>query len=166
MRRTHAWKRPRLLHLAVVLVTMDPAHVLANDWTYLDDRSTPQKLVESYYFAISNRYYAQAYGYFSENAAPADFDSWVNGYSDTSSVKVKFGPTAPDPGAGRIYWALPVAVSAEKTDGTKQVFTGCYKIHMANPGMQSDPPYQPMGIVSATLKETAGTFDAATPGPC
>ncbi len=90
----------------------------------------------------------------------------MKGYADTTSVTVKFGATAPDPGAGQIYWALPVALSAMQTDGTAKVFTGCYKIHMANPGMQNDPPYQPMGIVSASLKETNEAYDKATPGSC
>ncbi|MCK7612095.1 hypothetical protein [Roseibium sediminicola] len=155
-----------LLQLALVFVLVAPVPAFSEDWAYLDDRSTPQKLVESYYFAISHRYYAQAYGYFQDGAAPADFDSWAKGYSDTGTVTVKFGATAPDPGAGQIFWALPVAISAAKTDGTTQVFTGCYKIHMANPGMQTDPPYQPMGIVSATLKETKKAFDTIAPGPC
>lgn len=142
------------------------APVLADEWTYLDDRSTPQKLLQSYYSAISEQSYAQAYGYFAEGSAPNDFETWVKGYADTSAVKVKFGETAPDPGAGQIFWSLPVALSATKTDGSRETFTGCYKIHMTNPGMQTDPPYQPMGIVSATLHPSGTAFKDATPGPC
>jgi len=161
-RRPHRVLPPLAMLLGILITT--PAS--ADDWTYLDDRSTPQKLVESYYFAISHGYYAQAYSYFQEDTAPKDFNSWADGYSDTGIVKVKFGATTPDPGAGQIFWALPVAISAAKTDGTAQVFTGCYKIHMANPGMQTDPPYQPMAIVAATLKETKSSYDRAQPGPC
>lgn len=155
----------RLASLAAALAITASASA-AEDRSYMDDRSTPQKLVESYYFAISHSYYAQAYGYFLQGSEPADFDSWANGFADTGTVQVKFGSTAPDPGAGQIYWALPVAISAAKTDGTSQVFHGCYKIHMANPGMQSDPPYQPMGIVSGTLKKSSESFEAVEPGPC
>ncbi|MEM5585847.1 hypothetical protein WNZ15_25550 [Roseibium sp. AS2] len=138
----------------------------ADDWSYLDDRSTPQKLVQSYYYAISNRFYAQAYSYFQEGSAPKNFDTWVKGYADTGSVEVRFGETAPDPGAGQIHWALPVAIAARKTDGTATVFTGCYTIHMTNLGMQSAPPYQPMGIVSASLRATDQSFGKVSPGPC
>ena len=140
--------------------------VHANDWTFMDDRSSPQKLVESYYFAISNGYYVQAYGYFQKSTAPQDFEAWAGGYADTKTVSVKFGPTEPDPGAGQIYWALPVAIEAVQASGKSKVYTGCYKIHMINPGMQSDPPYQPMGIVSAVLKETKKPYKDAQPGSC
>ncbi|MES0882351.1 hypothetical protein [Roseibium sp. SCP14] len=132
----------------------------------MDDRSTPQKLLQSYYYAISNRLYVQAYSYFSKEFAPKDFEQWAKGYSDTKTVTVRFGPTEPNPGAGQIYWALPVAVSAEQVDGTSKVFVGCYQIHMTNIGMQTAPPYQPMGINSATLKETKEPFDKAAPGKC
>ena len=56
---------------AFTMQMLSPA--LADDWTYLDDRSTPQKLVESYYAAISNGSYAQAYSYFQQGSAPARF---------------------------------------------------------------------------------------------
>ncbi len=141
-------------------------HALADDWTYLDDRSTPQKLIESYYNAISHGYFAQAYGYFTEGSAPQDFAAWAKGYETTKSVTVKFGSTEPDPGAGQIYWTLPVAISATLNDGTVKVFAGCYKIHLSNPGMQTDPPFQPMGIVSGSLKETSKALEKAVPGSC
>lgn len=148
----------------IALFVSGPIH--ADDWTFMDDRSSPQKLVESYYFAINNGYYVQAYGYFRNGSAPQNFNTWVKGYADTKTVSVKFGATAPDPGAGQIYWALPVAIEALQTSGKSKVFTGCYKIHMINPGMQSDPPYQPMGIVSASLKETTKSFGNVQPGNC
>jgi len=165
----HRTKRLALgcqLGLATALAIAGVAPAVANDATYLDDRSTPQKLVESYYFAVSHRYYAQAFSYFRKDTAPADFESWANGYSDTGTVTVKFGETAADPGAGQIFWSLPVAISVAKTDGTNQIYSGCYKIHLANPGMQSTPPYQPMAIVSATMKISKGSFEATAPGPC
>ena len=92
----------------IALFVSGPIH--ADDWTFMDDRSSPQKLVESYYFAINNGYYVQAYGYFRNGSAPQNFNTWVKGYADTKTVSVKFGATAPDPGAGQIYWALPVAI--------------------------------------------------------
>lgn len=151
---------------AVLGAFLLPGPVFADDWTFMDDRSSPQKLIESYYFAISNGYYVQAFSYFQKSSAPKNFDTWVKGYADTKTVSVKFGATAPDPGAGQIYWALPVVIEALQTNGSSKVYTGCYKIHMINPGMQSDPPYQPMGIVSASLTETAKTYKDAQPGSC
>ncbi|WP_428643146.1 hypothetical protein [Roseibium sp.] len=162
--KVNKWLRAACALCATAMLALSPA--LADGWNYMDDRSTPQKLIESYYSAISNGSYAQAYGYFQESSAPADFNTWAQGYETTRSVTVRFGPTAPDPGAGQIYWALPVAIAAMQTDGSTKVFAGCYKIHMANPGMQTDPPYQPMGIVSGSLKETDKPFDKAVPGSC
>ncbi|MET1415296.1 hypothetical protein ABVF61_23685 [Roseibium sp. HPY-6] len=152
--------------LALVLLCAVSGSSASQQWTYMDDRSTPQKLIESYYYAINNRYYVQAYGYFKQGSAPQDFDEWAKGYADTKSVSVKFGSTAPDPGAGQIYWALPVVIEAVQTDGKSKVYTGCYKIHMTNLGMQTDPPYEPMGIVSASLKETSSSFDDTKAGNC
>jgi len=158
--------RAPLRYLTGALMFLPFSFAQAGDWTYLDDRSTPEKLVESYYYAISNGYYVQAYSYFQQGSAPENFEEWTKGYADTKSVSVKFGPTEPDPGAGQIYWALPVAISAVQADGTEKVFTGCYKIHMTNMGMQTEPPYQPMGIVSASLKESKEAFSAVKPSGC
>ena len=133
---------------------------------YMDDRSTPEKLVQSYYNAISKKQYTRAYGYFSQGFAPKDYQSWVKGYADTKSVSVQFGSTQPDPGAGQIYWALPVAISALKTDGTIEVYAGCYTIHQTNPGMQTDPPYQPMSINSATLSASDKPIYDSIPKSC
>ena len=152
--------------LTITGLSLLSATVVASDWSYMDDRSTPQKLIESYYFAISNRNYAQAYGYFKQDAAPQSFEEWSSGYAKTKSVSVRFGSTKPDPGAGQIYWALPVVIEAEQTNGNSLVYTGCYKIHLTNPGMQTDPPYQPMAIESASLKETKMSFKDAKPGNC
>lgn len=133
---------------------------------YLDDRSTPQKLVQSYYNAINQKQYARAYGYFSEGFAPKDYQSWVKGYADTKSVSVQFGSTQPDPGAGQIYWALPVAISVLETDGASKVYAGCYTIHMTNPEMETDPPFQPMTINGAKLSESDKSAQDSVPGHC
>ena len=154
------------ISLTLICLGWAASPATAGDWSYLDDRSTPQTLVDSYYSAISQKSYAQAYSYFAQGSAPTDFEAWVKGYANTASVKVKFGETAPDPGAGQIYWSLPVAISASLTDGSRQTFAGCYKIHLTNPGMQSDPPFQPMGIDSATLRPVKTPFDKTKPGPC
>ena len=152
--------------LLVIIPSLFAYSAHGEGWTYLDDRSTPQKLVESYYYAISNQLYVQAYSYFQKDVAPKDFKSWSEGYADTISVEVAFGPTEPDPGAGQIYWGLPVALKSTKTDGSTVVFSGCFTVHMANLGMQTEPPFQPMGIVEASLKETNVPFENAAPQKC
>lgn len=129
---------------------------------YLDDRSTPQKLIESFYNAINQQQYPRAYGYYAKNgSAPDDFLSWADGYASTKHVSLKFGPTEPDPGAGQIYWALPVALSVLGTDGKTTIYVGCYEIHMANPGVFTNPPHEPMGIEGGHFELTDKSFDGA-----
>ncbi len=156
----------RIFPVFIVAASLSSVPTHASDWTFQDDRSSPQKLIESYYYAISNRLYVQAYSYFSEGSAPKDFQTWSKGFSETQSVTVKFGSTAPDPGAGQIFWVLPVALSAVQSDGGVKVFAGCFTIHMISPGMQSAPPYRPMGINKASLKEVTSSFKTTKPGPC
>jgi len=148
------------------LVVLPPRTYASEALQYLDDRSTPQKLIQSYYNAINKKQYARAYGYFTKGSAPSDFESWSEGYAKTKSVSVQFGSTRPDPGAGQIYWALPVAISSLDTDGKTEVFAGCYKIHLTNPGMQVDPPFQPMSIDGAKLEASTKRIAEAVPDKC
>lgn len=133
---------------------------------YLDNRSTPQSLVESYYNAINQKQYVRAYSYFSKGWAPQDYAAWVAGYATTQHVSIRVGATYPDPGAGQVHWALPVALSVVTTEGQQVVYAGCYAIHMTNVFMQIDPPFAPMSINAAKLKKSPLLFEAAVPKAC
>lgn len=91
---------------------------------YRDDRSTPQALMESYYNAINRKEYARAYSYYSEEGREPDFKTFAKGYEGTKSVKVAVRKTDPDPGAGQIYWSLPIAIRSEGDDGKKRSVYG------------------------------------------
>ena len=133
---------------------------------YRDDRSTPETLIESYYNAINRKEYARAYGYYSEEGREPDFKTFVKGYEKTKSVKVALRKTDPDPGAGQIYWSQPLAIEAETTDGKKEVFTGCYTIHLTNPGMQEEPPFKPMQIMTGSLTKSPLELEKSVPEAC
>src|SRR5690606_36454201 len=133
---------------------------------YRDDRSTPQALIESYYNAINRKEYARAYGYYSEEGREPDFKTFLKGYENTKSVKVALRKTDPDPGAGQIYWSQPVAIEAETADGKKEVFTGCYTIHLTNPAMQDDPPFKPMQIMTGSLTKSPLELEKSVPETC
>jgi len=135
-----------------------------DDVPYMDDRSTPEALIQSYYNAITRRSYAQAYSYFHHPDKP--FADWQKGYEDTLSVEVLTGSTEPDPGAGQIYWALPVAIQSTTKDGKVTVYAGCYTIHLTNPGMDVAPPFQPMQIESGSLSVSDKAFKDAVPKTC
>ena len=133
---------------------------------YRDDRSTPQALMESYYNAINRKEYARAYSYYSEEGREPDFKTFAKGYEGTKSVKVAVRKVDPDPGAGQIYWSLPIAIESEGDDGKKEVFTGCYTIRLTNPGMQEEPPYKPMQIMTGSLTKSPLAIEESVPESC
>lgn len=133
---------------------------------YRDDRSTPQALVESFYNAINRREYARAYDYFSVDGREPEFKSFVKGYENTRSVKVAVRKVEPDPGAGQIYWSQPLAIEAEKNDGSREVFTGCYTVLLTNPSMQEVPPFKPMQIVTGSLTKSPLALEKSVPEGC
>jgi hypothetical protein len=141
--------------IGIVLMLATPAaadHAPANpqSLSYKDDRSTPQEVVESYYNAINRNEYARAYSYFGQNDAPADFDKWEFGYSDTYWVDVHFGEIVVEGAAGSTYYSLPVHLTVERTEGQHAYFSGCYVLRLAQPAIQG-VPFQPMHIVNARL---------------
>jgi len=132
---------------------------------YLDDRSTPQTLIRSYYNAITRSEYSRAYSYYPANTLPA-FATWSKGYENTRSVEVLTGKAIADPGAGNIYYNLPVAIRSVSKAGKVEVFGGCYVLHITNFGMQTEPPYQPMTIRSGKLSKSTKTLKLALPKSC
>ncbi len=133
---------------------------------YRDDRSSPQALMESYYNAINRKEYARAYSYYSEEGREPDFKTFVKGYEKTKSVRIALRKTEPDPGAGQIYWSQPLAIEAETDDGKKQVFTGCYTIHLTNPAMQEEPPFKPMEIMTGSFTKSPLSLEKSVPETC
>ena len=130
---------------------------------YADDRSTPEALITSYYNAISRAEYARAYSYYGGNAAPANYDRWEMGYSDTSFVEISFGDIDEEGAAGSIYYSVPVKLDVETTDGQHRYFSGCYVVRLANPAIQG-VPFEPMHIEDATLRRS--TRRAGLPASC
>lgn len=133
---------------------------------YRDDRSTPQALITSYYNAINRKEYARAYSYYSEEGREPDFATYVKGYEHTANVKIALGSTEPDPGAGQIYWSLPLAIQSETDDGKSEVYTGCYTIRMINPSIQEAPPFRPMSIMTGSLTKSPLELDKSVPESC
>ncbi|MDR0253112.1 MAG: hypothetical protein LBI75_08005 [Brucellaceae bacterium] len=133
---------------------------------YLDDRSTPQKLLESYYNAINRKEYVRAYSYYAEGQQGDDFEKYAKGYAGTESVNIKLGSSEPDPGAGQIYWSVPIAIESKLAEGKSQVYTGCYTISMSNPAMQALPPFKPMAIMAGTLSKSPLPLEKSVPEEC
>jgi hypothetical protein len=136
----------------LLLAALITSPVVAQDQPeYLDDRSTAEALISSYYNAIDRKEYARAYSYFGQGAAP-DYESWKNGYADTESVAVGFGETTGEGAAGSTYYSVPVTLEVARTGGISARFAGCYTLRMAQPSIQ-EPPFQGIHIEGAKLHE-------------
>ena len=133
----------------------NPDDVSAN--RYLDDRSTAHELMRSFVNALNRHEYLRAYAYWEPQATqlPA-FDSFQQGYANTESVQLTVGTVRSDAGAGQVYHQVPVALVAKTTGGGTQYFAGCYVLHLSQPAIQGMPPFQPLAIRSATVRQVNG----------
>ena len=151
--------------IAAVFFTSLPA-ALAAETPYLDNRSDPEAVIQSFYNAINRKEYARAWGYFGETKPAKDFEAFSKGYEDTTDVEVRTGGVGEEGAAGSIYFNVPVAISATAKDGDEKIFAGCYTLRQVNATIQS-PPFNPIHIEKAGLKpSTAATLDDALPESC
>lgn len=132
----------------------DPADI--SNARYLDGRSDPVQVLRSFFNAINRHEYLRAYSYWEAAAASSllpSLDQFTLGYSDTLSVQLITGPFSEDAGAGQVYYQVPVTLLARTRSGQTQTFVGCYVLHLSNPGIQGTEPFQPIGIISATVHQ-------------
>lgn len=139
---------------------------LAAPPAYLDDRSTPQAVIASFYNAISRQEYARAYSYYENGQGAPKFDTFSAGYQNTASVKVTLGKPSSEGAAGSTYWTLPVSLDATDTKGKHSYFAGCYTLRLANPAIQAAPPFEPLHIADGHLKSAKGAGKAYLPASC
>ncbi len=137
-----------------------PEDISANQ--YIDNRSDPMEVLHSLFNAINRREYLRAYSYWESDAQNLpDFTQFQQGYANTQSVHLTTGAVTSNAGAGQFYYQVPVALNATLNDGTTQSFVGCYQLHLSNPGIQTAPPFQPLGIRSANVQSAASDADLA-----
>jgi hypothetical protein len=132
---------------------------------YLDNRSTPETVIASYYNAINRQEYARAYSYYASDNPPQPFPQFQAGYENTASVTVRFGKAVGEGAAGSAYWSQPLAIKSEAKDGTITVFNGCYRLRLANPAIQG-VPYVPLSILDGTLEKSEMPFEESVPEGC
>lgn len=132
---------------------------------YLDDRSTPETLIKSYYNAINRQEYARAYSYYAPDAPPQPFPQFQAGYENTTSVTVQFGKIEGEGAAGSAYWSQPVAVKSVEKDGAVKVYYGCYRLKLANPAIQG-VPFVPLSLIDGTLQKSEKSMEESVPEGC
>jgi hypothetical protein len=156
---------PKLALFTVSLLAL-AAPAFAADAAYMDDRSTPQSVISSFYNAIGRQEYARAYSYYANGQGVPKFDAFQQGYADTKSVKVIFGKGAAEGAAGSTYWTLPVSLDAVSATGKHSYFAGCYTLRLANPSIQAAPPFEPLHITDGKLKTAKGAGKSFAPTSC
>lgn len=127
---------------------------------YRDDRSTPVAVLESLYNAVNSKQYARAYSYWEQSDAAPPFDQFAQGYADTKHVDLTAGAARTGAAAGNLYFDVPVILHVTQTDGSQQIFVGCYTMHLGRPEMQVAPPYHPMAISRGDLQQVQNDADA------
>jgi hypothetical protein len=125
---------------------------------YLDNRSDPLLVLSSLFNAINRKEYVRAYSYWenagsSQNVPP--FAQFQQGYQQTASVKADFGAPVSGAAAGNLYYSVPTALKVSTTTGQPQTFVGCYVLHLGQPVNQATPPFAPLSIQSAVIKQVA-----------
>jgi predicted small secreted protein len=136
----------------------------APEVAYLDDRSSPEQVIRSYYDAIGRRQYLRAYSYWEPSTTLPSYDVFAKGFDTTSAATVELGTVGGSPGAGQLYWSVP-AVVLSTTTTPSQSFVGCYTVHLARPEIQTAPPFKPMAIQSAQLQPAASAAAARSAMP-
>jgi hypothetical protein len=123
---------------------------------YVDDRSTSETVIRSYYNAVNRKEYTRAYGYWEIGASqePA-FATFQAGYASTASVTLLTKPGTMGNGAGQTYYTVPAVISASNTDGTTTLFSACYTLHLGSANAQATPPFKPLAIQSARIAQAA-----------
>ena len=152
----------RILTFAL-LAALPALPALAAQPDYLDDRSTPQAVISSFYNAINRQEYARAWSYYQDGQGVPKFAAFVKGYQDTASVRVGFGQPAQEGAAGSTYWTLPVSLDAVDRAGRHGYFSGCYTLRLANPAIHYFYPKEGYGIWSdnvVVLKEAKNVENA------
>ncbi|MCX6022077.1 MAG: hypothetical protein NTZ05_10190 [Chloroflexi bacterium] len=148
----------------------DPADISAE--RYLDDRTDAVQVIRSLFNAVNRKEYGRAYTYWETPAGAQSglppYEQFVEGYKQTAAVALTMGQATGDPGAGQLYYTVPVALTATMTDGATQRFVGCYSLHLSQPSIQGTPPFRPLAIRSASLQEAPAGAGAAPPagGTC
>lgn len=129
---------------------------------YLDDRSTPSGLMQSYFNAINRKEYLRAYSYWNDPAGVyGPFDQFQASYEDTLSVELTLGQVGGDAGAGQFYYSVPALLAAQDTGGETHTYAACYILRLSNPGAQAAPPFTPLGIERAKT-ELVGDLASAS----
>lgn len=91
----------------------------------------PVAALNSYYDAINNRNYDQAYRLW--ESPTTNLDRFTRGFADTTRSRLLIEPPVNVEGAaGSVYAQIPAIVVAETRNGGQRFFAGCYTMRRTN----------------------------------
>ncbi len=167
---------PALPTVAPVMATSTPAAVSPTATTassadgltmlnasadqYIDDRSGVQ-IIASLFNAINRKEYLRAYSYWSQDSGvgKTPFTQYAAGYADTEQVQVQVGSMTVDAGAGNYYTSVPVALTVQASSGAQRFYVGCYVYHQSAPANFGAPPFEPIELRSADVKQVTTSVE-------
>lgn len=127
---------------------------------FLDDRSGPIETVSSFLNALNRKQYVRAYSYFDDPANfPGPYGPYAAGYSNTDVITATFGTVQSEGAAGSEYYRVPLSTRVLTTTGGTQTFVGCYTLRIAQPAVQTVPPFRSMGIISGKFTQVGNNSD-------
>jgi len=158
-------RMPSLALPAAAVIGLSTVCASAQETRYIDDRSTPASLVESFYNAVNRKEYARAWSYYGDEKPAKDLDAFAKGYDDTTSVSILTGNVASEGAAGSTFYYLPVSISATDKTGNQKVFAGCYVARLADPSIQG-AAFVPLHIEKGNLAPSDVSQEDALPENC
>jgi hypothetical protein len=122
------------------------------------DRSNPASLLASYYNAIYLKEYQRAYNYWNQGPpGGVSEEQFARGFADTASDLLVVGlPVRYDAGAGSQHARIPTMLVATQTDGSQQVFVGCYIARHVNPRNFNPPRDEGWFLTTADIAPAPG----------
>ena len=157
----------RLLLTAMFLLTMAifQRSLVAQETSYLDDRSSPQLLIASYFNALNKNEFARAWSYWDNEIEGTNFEDFVEGFTGVEKIGFKLGKPVSEGAAGSIFTQIPYAMMTQDQDGWVEVYQGCFLTRIATPNIQS-PPFVGLHFWEGYLKSVEGNFENIPLGEC
>lgn len=156
-----------LAFVAVAVVFAVPATAQSEPElpAYLDDRSSPEQLIQSYFNALSRSEYVRAFSYYAPDVFDA-FDALQFKHADVVRLAVTIGQSAQESAAGANYYQFPVTVDYEHAEGQHHIERGCISIRWPRPQADDRPPFEPMAIIGADLYAEGEAPQGIAPAKC
>ena len=118
---------------------------------FLDDRSSPEQLIRSFYNAIETGDIGRAHGYFGKNSKLDPNGAWGVAMEDVSRVDLTLGVPQTDSRAGWIAYGVPVRVDIVGDTGERWTEVGCIHAYWEMPN--DAEPYTPMSLGPMNLEK-------------